>query len=144
MRHILPSNHRSNKILIVPISTQEWWAPTVRRLSNKPRALGISSRVGYSATSIGRRYARNDELGTPSGFTIDFQSLKDSAFTLRDRDTMKQVRASEEEICKAIRNLTEGTETWQDVAMRLSASKRQKVDKINPASELCIIHVPCG
>jgi glycyl-tRNA synthetase len=58
--------------------------------------------------------------------------------------TMKQVRASEEEICKAIRDLTEGTETWQDVAMRLPAFERQEVDKINPASELCIIHVPCG
>lgn len=96
------------------------------------------------ATSIGRRYERYDELGTPSGFTINFQSLKDNTFTLRDRDTMKQVRASEEEICKAIGNLTEGTETWQDVAMRLPAFKRQKVDKINPASELYIIRVPCG
>lgn len=57
---------------------------------------------------------------------------------------MKQVRASEEEICKAIRDLTEGAETWQDVAMRLLAFERQEVDKINPASELCIIHVPCG
>lgn len=111
---------------------------------NKLRAIGISSRVGYSATSIGRRYARNDELGTPFGFTIDFQSLKNNTFTLRDRDTMKQVRASEEEICKAIRDPTEGTETWQDVAMRLPAFERQEVDKINPASELCIIHVPCG
>lgn len=117
------------KILIVPISTQEWWAPTARRLSNKLRALGISNRVDYSATSIGRRYARNDELGTPFGLTIDFptESLKDNTFTLRNRDTMKQVRASEEEICKAIRNLTEGTETWQDVAMRL-AFERQEVD----------------
>ncbi|OCL07304.1 glycyl-tRNA synthetase [Glonium stellatum] len=116
------------KLLIVPISTQDWWAPTVRRLSNKLRSLGISSRVDYSATSIGRRYARNDELGTPFGLTIDFQSLKDNTFTLRDRDTMRQVRASEEEICEAVRNLTEGTETWQDVAIRLPAFERQDVD----------------
>ena len=61
------------KTLIVSISTQEWWTPTVRRLSNKLRALGISNRVDYSTTSIGRRYARNDELGTPFGLAIDFR-----------------------------------------------------------------------
>ena len=68
-----PPTVAPTKILIVPISTQEWWAPTVRRLSNKLRALSISNRVDYSATSIGGRYARNDELGTPFGLTIDFR-----------------------------------------------------------------------
>lgn len=42
--------------------------------------------------SIGRRYARADEVGTPLGLTVDYQTLKDDTVTLRDRDTWKQVR----------------------------------------------------
>jgi len=42
--------------------------------------------------SIGRRYRRQDEIGTPYCMTIDFDTLKDNAITIRDRDTMKQER----------------------------------------------------
>jgi len=42
--------------------------------------------------SIGRRYRRQDEIGTPFCLTVDFDTLKDKAVTLRDRDTMKQER----------------------------------------------------
>ena len=45
-----------------------------------------------AAGAIGRRYRRQDEIGTPFGVTIDFQTLDDGTVTLRDRDTMKQVR----------------------------------------------------
>ncbi|MFH0953802.1 MAG: glycine--tRNA ligase [Verrucomicrobiota bacterium] len=44
------------------------------------------------AGAIGRRYRRQDEIGTPCGVTIDFQTLQDDTVTLRDRDTMQQVR----------------------------------------------------
>ena len=52
---------------------------------------------GFSAEydepgSIGRRYARADEVGTPIGITVDYQTLKDNTVTLRDRDNWKQVR----------------------------------------------------
>jgi glycyl-tRNA synthetase len=42
--------------------------------------------------SIGRRYRRQDEVGTPWCVTIDFDSLTDDAVTVRDRDTTEQVR----------------------------------------------------
>ncbi|MAH02118.1 hypothetical protein CMO87_02710 [Candidatus Woesearchaeota archaeon] len=45
-----------------------------------------------SGGSIGRRYARNDEIGTPYCITIDFDSLKKNDCTLRNRNTTKQVR----------------------------------------------------
>jgi glycyl-tRNA synthetase len=47
----------------------------------------------YDVTgAIGRRYRRQDEIGTPFGVTVDFQTLQDDTVTLRDRDTMKQER----------------------------------------------------
>jgi len=42
--------------------------------------------------SIGRRYARNDEIGTPFCITVDEYSLKNKDVTIRDRDTTKQIR----------------------------------------------------
>ena len=45
-----------------------------------------------SSGSIGRRYARADEIGTPLGITIDYQTLEDSTVTIRDRDTWRQAR----------------------------------------------------
>lgn len=90
--------------------------------------MGVSNRVDDSSASIGKRYARNDELGTPFGITVDFQSVKDNTFTLRDRDSMKQVRASEDEICKAVKSLVEGEETWEDVRKRLPEFLGQEVE----------------
>jgi glycyl-tRNA synthetase len=50
-------------------------------------------RIEYDETqSIGRRYRRQDEIGTPYCVTIDYQTLEDRTVTIRDRDTMQQVR----------------------------------------------------
>jgi len=51
-----------------------------------------------SGGSIGRRYRRQDEIGTPWGVTIDGQTLEDRTVTLRDRDTLEQVRVSVDEL----------------------------------------------
>ena len=44
--------------------------------------------------SIGKRYRRQDEAGTPFGITVDHDTLEDNTVTLRDRDTMEQIRIS--------------------------------------------------
>lgn len=48
--------------------------------------------------SIGKRYRRQDEIGTPYCITFDFDSLEDNQVTVRDRDTMEQVRMSINEL----------------------------------------------
>ena len=59
--------------------------------------------VTYDASgAIGRRYRRMDEIGTPFCITVDFDSLEDTTFTLRDRDSTQQVRLSEAEIISEI------------------------------------------
>jgi len=59
--------------------------------------------VAYDeAGSVGRRYRRQDEIGTPWCVTVDFDSLKDNAVTLRDRDTMKQERVKIDDIGRII------------------------------------------
>jgi glycyl-tRNA synthetase len=72
-------------------------------LSKKPELIEVSERVAallrphwpieHDVTqSIGRRYRRQDEIGTPYAVTVDFDSLEDQAVTVRDRDTMAQDR----------------------------------------------------
>src|SRR5438876_944794 len=48
--------------------------------------------------AIGRRYRRHDELGTPCCITIDFETLENETVTVRDRDSMQQVRISQEHL----------------------------------------------
>ena len=56
------------------------------------------------ARSIGRRYRRQDEVGTPWCVTVDFDTLEDQAVTIRDRDTMEQVRISLDKVKDFIRD----------------------------------------
>ena len=60
--------------------------------------------------SIGRRYRRQDEAGTPFCVTVDGQTLEDRTVTIRERDTMVQVRVKIDEIAKMIK---EYTESWE-------------------------------
>lgn len=78
--------------MLVPLSNNQEFEPSITEISRQLRLVGIPSRVDDSASSIGRRYARNDELGTPFGVTVDFQTVQDGTVTLRERDSTKQIR----------------------------------------------------
>ncbi|MFQ6618955.1 MAG: glycine--tRNA ligase, partial [Fidelibacterota bacterium] len=57
--------------------------------------------------SIGRRYRRQDEAGTPFGITVDSRTLEDQTVTLRDRDTMEQIRVSADRVVELVRRRLE-------------------------------------
>ncbi|HET7174221.1 MAG TPA: glycine--tRNA ligase [Nocardioidaceae bacterium] len=78
------------KVAVLPLS---------RNADLSPRAVGLASDLRRAwnvdfddAGAIGRRYRRQDEVGTPYCVTVDFDTLDDGAVTVRDRDTMKQER----------------------------------------------------
>jgi len=60
------------------------------------------------AQSIGRRYRRQDEIGTPLCVTIDFLSLEDNAVTIRERDSMNQIRVPIAELKGTLQAKLEG------------------------------------
>ena len=77
-------------VAVLPLSRNERLAPTARGVWD---ALRPHFRTQFDdAQSIGRRYRRQDEVGTPLCVTVDFDSLDDDAATIRDRDTMSQIR----------------------------------------------------
>lgn len=53
---------------------------------------GLSSKVDDSGQTVGKRYARTDECGIPYAFTIDHETLENDTVTMREMDTMKQIR----------------------------------------------------
>jgi glycyl-tRNA synthetase len=78
------------KVAVLPLSRNEALLPLSRDVYNSLRKCWI---VQYDdAQSIGRRYRRQDEIGTPFCVTIDFQSLEDRQVTIRERDKMRQIR----------------------------------------------------
>ncbi|KAK9774301.1 putative Glycyl-tRNA synthetase [Seiridium cardinale] len=123
-----PPTVAPTKVLIVPLSNNEQFRPFCYKLSQRLRKLGISSRIDDSSATIGKRYSRNDELGTPLGITVDFQTIQDKTITLRDRDSTKQVRADEDKIVEAIKAVVDGFKSWKDVQAELPAFEGQEVD----------------
>ena len=77
------------KVAVLPLSRNERLSPLARQVAGDLRANGWN--IDFDdAGAIGRRYRRQDEIGTPFCVTIDFDSLDDNAVTIRDRDTMAQ------------------------------------------------------
>jgi glycyl-tRNA synthetase len=78
------------KVAILPLSRKE---PLINMAKGIEKELRKYWMVDYDdSKAIGRRYRRQDEIGTPYCVTVDFQSLEDNAVTVRDRDTMDQER----------------------------------------------------
>ncbi|CAG7554357.1 unnamed protein product [Fusarium equiseti] len=123
-----PPTVAPTKVLLVPLSSNPQFKPLLKQLSQRLRSAGISSRVDDSSASIGKRYSRNDELGTPLGITIDFQTAQDGTVTLRDRDSTNQVRAEQEKIIDAIKSLVDGSKTWAQIESELPKFEGQEVE----------------
>jgi glycyl-tRNA synthetase len=89
-------------VAILPLSRNEKLAPTGKKVSDILRPQFMTQ---YDdAQSIGRRYRRQDEIGTPLCVTVDFETMDDDAVTIRDRDSMEQVRVPIANLVDAVRD----------------------------------------
>ena len=80
------------KVAVLPLSRNEALSPKARDLAAELRRFW---NVDFDdAQAIGRRYRRQDEIGTPYCVTVDFDTLEDGAVTIRERDAMTQERVS--------------------------------------------------
>ncbi|MEM9040419.1 MAG: glycine--tRNA ligase [Actinomycetota bacterium] len=88
------------QVAVLPLSKKDTLTP----LAHEVRKM-VSDRymVDYDETqNIGKRYRRQDEIGTPLAVTVDFDSLDDRAVTVRDRDTTEQVRVPIDDLMSTI------------------------------------------
>ncbi len=82
------------KVAVLPLSRNEKLTPLANKIYDQVRKSSlISGHVQFDdSQSIGRRYRRQDEIGTPLCVTVDFDSLEDNMVTIRERDSMNQTR----------------------------------------------------
>ena len=85
--------------------------PLQKNLADKAQELYAELAKSFSVTydvtgSIGKRYRRQDEIGTPCCITVDFQTLEDNTVTVRDRDSMEQIRINIDELEGYLTKLT--------------------------------------
>ncbi|ETE61606.1 Glycyl-tRNA synthetase [Ophiophagus hannah] len=92
---------------------------------------GVSHKVDDSSGSIGRRYARTDEIGVAFGITIDFDTVNKTPHTatLRDRDSMRQIRAETSKLPVLVGDLANGNITWADVEAKYPPFEGQETGK---------------
>ena len=92
------------KVAILPLSKKDTLTPLAREIFEN---LGERYMVDYDDTqSIGKRYRRQDAIGTPFCVTVDHQTLEDNTVTLRDRDTMMQERIPVEKVREIVLDKT--------------------------------------
>ncbi|MDA8219006.1 MAG: glycine--tRNA ligase [Dehalococcoidales bacterium] len=91
------------KVAVLPLSRKEQLAKSAQEVWALLRP--AFSTIYDDTQSIGRRYRRQDEIGTPYCVTVDFETLQDNAVTVRDRDSMQQIRVPIAELKKTLVDL---------------------------------------
>jgi glycyl-tRNA synthetase len=78
----------------------------------------LATRVDKSSAALGRRYARSDEIGVPFAVTVDFDTLKDDTVTIRERDSMVQVRLPKSEVTPVIFAIVHKKMNWEQLTQK--------------------------
>lgn len=123
----LPATIAPVKCSVLPLGNNPEFAPFVKEISEELTRYDVSHKVDDSSGSIGRRYVRTDEIAIPFAVTIDFDTLKEPhSVTLRDRDSMEQIRAPLDDIPPLINDLANGRRTWEAVKAQYPKFEKQE------------------
>eukprot|EP00092_Neocalanus_flemingeri_P108751 GFUD01139672.1.p1 GENE.GFUD01139672.1~~GFUD01139672.1.p1 ORF type:complete len:385 (-),score=104.28 GFUD01139672.1:183-1337(-) len=115
------------KCSLLPLSNNTDFTPLVHKIGQALTLHDISHRVDDSSGSIGKRYARTDEVSIPFGITVDFDSLKEPhSVTLRERDTTTQIRIDVDKVAEVIYQLSTGRTTWAVVTTQFPKFEAQE------------------
>lgn len=107
-------------VAVLPLMDKDELVEPARRIFDAFRRCGMLAEFDTSG-SIGRRYRRNDEIGTPYCITVDYQTLEDGTVTVRDRDTMQQIRIGEDRAVDVIRDLLSGALCFSEAGAPVKA-----------------------
>ena len=122
----LPSLVAPISCSVLPLSGNEEFIPYIAKIAENLKDAGITHKVDDSSGSIGRRYARTDEIGIPFGVTIDFDTIKTESVTLRERNSTRQVRIKISELAEVVRGMVRGCTVWADVEAKYPAFSGQE------------------
>ncbi len=114
----IPRNIAPTKIQVNPLVTRDGLPKQARVLHQTLRDRGYAATYDESG-SIGRRYARADEIGTPLSITIDYDTEARQSITIRDRDTWVQVRTPIEALLNRLRDYFDGRLEIHDLGEKI-------------------------
>ena len=110
----LPAEVAPTTVGVFPLMDKDGMAETARDLAADLREAGVDVTYDDSG-NIGRRYRRQDEVGTPYCVTVDYESLEDGTVTLRDRDTTEQTRVELDELTELLPALRDGDVSFEEL-----------------------------
>jgi len=110
-----PATVAPYKVSLLPLSNKEELLPYIEAIRKQLVELGVTNKVDKSSASVGKRYARTDEIGIPFGITVDFDTVKFNTATLRNRDDLYQIRAKVDQLPGIVADLVNGKVDWARV-----------------------------
>jgi glycyl-tRNA synthetase len=111
--HLSP-NVAPIQVAVFPLMTRDGLETIAREITHAFHKKGILAEYDDSG-AIGRRYRRQDEIGTPFAVTVDYETKENGSVTVRDRDSMKQVRIPIVKLPETIGDLIEGNITFSSL-----------------------------
>eukprot|EP00579_Thalassiosira_antarctica_P007340 CAMPEP_0201883052 /NCGR_PEP_ID=MMETSP0902-20130614/15119_1 /ASSEMBLY_ACC=CAM_ASM_000551 /TAXON_ID=420261 /ORGANISM="Thalassiosira antarctica, Strain CCMP982" /LENGTH=684 /DNA_ID=CAMNT_0048411761 /DNA_START=14 /DNA_END=2071 /DNA_ORIENTATION=+ len=106
------------KCAVLPISSGVEVNAVVDEIAAELMESDLATRVDKSTAALGRRYARADEVGVPFAVTVDFVTLTDGTVTLRDRDSMAQIRLPKADVARVVFDFVHGRFTWEEATAK--------------------------
>ncbi|WP_232686756.1 glycine--tRNA ligase [Halobacterium zhouii] len=110
----LPPAVAPTTVGVFPLMDKDGMGETARDLASDLREAGLDVTYDDSG-NIGRRYRRQDEVGTPYCVTVDYESLEDGTVTLRDRDSTEQARIAIEDVPSVVAALVDGDRGFEEL-----------------------------
>ncbi|MBO4249553.1 glycine--tRNA ligase, partial [Halomicrobium sp. IBSBa] len=110
----LPPEQAPTTVGVFPLMAKDGMAELATDIADDLRAAGLSVTYDDSG-AIGRRYRRQDEVGTPYCVTVDYERLEDGEVTVRERDTTEQKRLPIEGLADRLERLATGDLTFDDL-----------------------------
>ncbi|NLV26325.1 MAG: glycine--tRNA ligase [Methanomicrobiales archaeon] len=109
-----PSRIAPVQAAVFPLMSRDGLDVMAKDIARTLQIHGILAEYDDSG-AIGRRYRRQDEIGTPFAITVDYDSLQDKTVTLRDRDSMQQVRVPADQLAELIPALIRGKSSFSSI-----------------------------
>lgn len=112
------------EVAVLPLMDRDELTSLARKILDELRCLGL--RVDYDTSgSIGRRYRRNDEIGTPYEVTVDYETLEEGTVTIRDRDTMRQIRVPVDCLADKVQSLLSGCLKFEEAGVLVTSATKE-------------------
>ena len=109
-----PSAVAPIQVAVFPLMSRDGMDRLAMEIVGELKGSGLMAEYDDSG-AIGRRYRRQDEIGTPFAVTVDYDSLEDGTVTLRDRDSMRQVRLPRSDLSGTCTSLCAGRLRFNDL-----------------------------